>query len=199
MFVNSFYIYAVTYWAFSVYTYSSKRPPELKRVCNVLFNQIIITLPIAQFVELYIYSEYKSVIEVQLEYIQKIIGEIISMIIAAEILFFHMHKLFHCKYLYAKFHYVHHEWTTPQSFASHDSHVIEHIFCNMMPFILPTIFMTNNIISVYTYLFLATLSLVNSHAKEPLVSNIHTLHHKRRDCNYGFLFFCDYLYGSLRT
>ena len=115
-------------------------------------------------------------------------------VMVTDVVFYVVHRAFHRRSLYMKFHCVHHTYNTPIGAAALLAHPVEHILANSLP---PLLAGTVTRMDVHAFLFwivIGTINTVHSHA----VPNQHTVHHEKRNKNFGVgLMLMDRLFGTL--
>lgn len=78
----------------------------------VAFNQFIIGA-LGQYIFYKLYLKWHAFSNVEMvPFIPRILLELIFFVIIEEIGFFYLHWSFHSRFLYARFHKIHHEWTS---------------------------------------------------------------------------------------
>merc|ERR1719162_1456137 len=130
-----------------------------------------------------------------------LLRDIVAWLIIEEIMFFYLHRWMHeNKTMYAKVHKLHHTWTAPISYVAIYCHPLEHILCNILPFIMGPLLCRSHIIASAIYLFAGTVHTLAVHSGYWFCDDngMHDEHHKAFNVNYGVTGAMDALYGTLR-
>lgn len=176
-----------------------------------LTNQLTITIPVFYLLKNFV---IKSAIEASEDSIMLSVGKTFLIINLANLFFYCFHRLLHTKYLFNRVHYIHHEFIEPVGAATFYAHPIEHLFSNVLSFLIPVILIGvkywiligllafSTIISVIAHveyeilpLFLTLLSNKISYVS---TGSEHLVHHKYFTCNYGFAKYLDKLFGTYK-
>lgn len=111
-----------------------------------------------------------------------------------DLLFYHLHRLMHCPFLYP-FHKEHHVWRTPIAASALYAGAFEHVVLNASPPLLAAVLLRCHPFIMCLWVGLATCNTVLAHSN----SGQHSCHHKHSKCNFGVgLMLCDRLYGTYR-
>jgi len=114
-----------------------------------------------------------------------------------DLIFYHVHYLFHHKSLYARIHKFHHTWKAPVGVSATYAHPLEHLGCNLLS-VVGAPYLAN----LHPFWFLvwvgsSILITVSVHSGyKYLVAESHDDHHKYFRYNYGPIGFFDWLYGT---
>ena len=130
----------------------------------------------------------------------RLIYELLFIILIEEIFFYYGHRLLHTRFFYKRFHKVHHEWTSSIGVVSIYCHPVEHIMTNIFPVILGPLLMQSHIMVIWLWSSLATFNAVLTHSGYhlPWMSSpeAHDYHHKTFTEIYGVFGILDYLHGT---
>lgn len=113
-------------------------------------------------------------------------------LIVYDIIFYHLHRLFHFKLFY-RFHAVHHEWSFPIPISALDCSVIEYWVLNLFP-AFASLYLCR--VSYYTSLLASVFFVVNAVIAHSEDGSSHSYHHLYRTVNYGTLGLMDRLYRT---
>lgn len=125
-------------------------------------------------------------------------------IAAAEVLFYHVHRLLHTKHLYRLVHKKHHEYKAPFALCSIHCHPFELVVGNLVPVTLGLVLSRAHIFFVFVWITGTALTTSSHHSgyRLPYMSStdhqpeFHDAHHQYFCCNYGFVGVLDALYGT---
>jgi hypothetical protein len=115
-------------------------------------------------------------------------------LILYDIIFYHLHRLFHHKFFY-RFHAKHHEWRFPIPVSALDCSVIEYWVLNLLPafaslYIAGVSYYSSLLASIF---FVSNAVLAHTDWHSP---SSHSFHHLYRNVNYGTLGLMDKIYGT---
>jgi len=127
--------------------------------------------------------------------------QLLVIILAEEILFYHSHRLLHHPALYRCIHKSHHEWTAPVGLAAIYCHPLEHVLSNAGPAMLATLAARAHVLVFYVFSLVAVVNTTLVHAGYhlPFVypsPEHHDYHHEKFNVNFGVTGLCDRLYGT---
>mmetsp|Transcript_22699 Transcript_22699/g.28981 ORF Transcript_22699/g.28981 Transcript_22699/m.28981 type:complete len:248 (-) Transcript_22699:50-793(-) len=127
---------------------------------------------------------------------------IFGFVFVEEILFFYLHRMFHTRQFYRRFHSVHHEFTAPIGISAIYAHPVEHIVVNLFPLLLGPILLRAHVVELWFWLAIATLDTINSHCGYYTPQSnpaFHDFHHESFRYNFGVLGLLDTFHGTLMT
>ncbi|XP_063706615.1 fatty acid hydroxylase domain-containing protein 2-like [Culicoides brevitarsis] len=182
----------------------TNEPVDRKRlfavIRQVLFNQFVVQTITLMF--MYPIMEWRGCFEDirTLPTFQKIVFDLIVMVLLEEVGFYYSHRLFHAKAIYKYFHKQHHEWTAPIAITAVYAHPLEHALSNLAPLGLGVIAAKSHIVTTCLWFLLAITNTMNDHSGYhfPLMHSpeFHDFHHMKFNNCYGVLGFLDWLHGT---
>ncbi len=124
---------------------------------------------------------------------------IILALLIGDLCFYWSHRLFHHPYFYL-LHKKHHTYVKPNALAGLYCHPLEMLLSNHLSMIIPL-----KIIVSYSDTMLmiesgiVALNILKSHSGYDWVSGLHhAKHHELLNCNYGFSYITDYIFGTYK-
>ena len=194
---NVFLIHFLCYWLM-VFLYDTDIPDKTfyKSVLLSLKNQVIYTYPTINILFRYYPISYDNFL---LSF-----GYLPILVVTGDIYFYISHRPLHTKWLYHL--HKHHHTGSICVAKSLDANGLEHLFGNLGSFIIGVILLWHfgyiiNIYIITSWVGLATINTCISHSNYQchLDSGSHFLHHKYRQCNYGFgLYLMDHITGTFK-
>lgn len=170
-----------------------------KKSINLVTFNILVTVPSFFISFSYFYNMYiGSLISTDFFNVFDIL-KFFCNIILIDIFFYLFHRLFHCNFLYKRYHKKHHEFIKPVSISALYNHPIDCIFGNVLPVMLPIFilregFLISNIWITICVIDTIYLSHYGSHGE----SEFHDLHHEKFNYNFGTKLFMDRLFNTYR-
>jgi fatty acid hydroxylase domain-containing protein 2 len=162
-------------------------PTIFNAIFLVLFNQFFVTIPM-----LYFLPEFPKGDFLCTENLYKIP----LVILLVDILFYHLHILFH-KFLY-EYHKIHHLWIFPIGISATYAHPAEHALVNILPVLLSGWMVGFNLTTMRLWhIFSLFNAIVIAHSGYK-ISKFHDIHHTSYIHNYGVIGFMDILYGTIK-
>lgn len=137
---------------------------ELRRVIlQVLYNQFVISFLVSiicfslvMFFGLGSPEKIRGVPELHI-----FIIHFFGCMVVREIIFYYSHRLMHMPSFYERYHKKHHQWTAPIAVSAQYADVVEHMFSNLAPVMIPLAIFNCHLVTVliyYTHVHLRTLS-----------------------------------------
>lgn len=119
---------------------------------------------------------------------------------AEEVLFFYLHRWMHeDKWMYQKYHKLHHTWTAPISLVAIYCHPVEHLLCNILPLMVGPVLCGSHLVPILVFLFGGQMHTCAVHSGYWAGNDgMHDEHHNKFTVNYGVLGVMDVLYGTYR-
>lgn len=157
----------------------------------VLTNTFIYAIP-----SIYFLCHCINFLELQFSLL-KMFFDLFMGAILTDILFYTCHRIFHIKYLYKKYHKIHHEITAPVGISALYTTPIDFYFSNIIPVYFPMVILSAHPYTINIWVILTTIiTIFVSHGGFKWVSSYHDYHHEKFNKNYGINVFMDYLMGT---
>ena len=187
-----FAVHMISYWVtalLSVFLWPRDIPSKCVRV--VLRNQIGYTAWPALFVS----GMYTPPLPEDDGWWIRAMWQLVACVVLTDIFFYPLHRLMHTKWMYARFHKIHHEFKDPIGAAALYSGRLEHALVNVLPPMLAPAVVGCDETVFLVWTCVATVNTVIAHAEE---EGQHTVHHGTFLRNYGVgLMLMDRVFGTL--
>jgi sterol desaturase/sphingolipid hydroxylase (fatty acid hydroxylase superfamily) len=200
-----FLIHFMTYWMCTTITgiidwfYLDKMHVNWSRyhraiICSGL-NQLLITLPVLYVLDNHINNSIVSIDKWNIYFVN-----LFLLINLSNGFFYFTHRLLHVGWLFRMIHYKHHEFTEPIGCATLYAHPIEHLFANVLSFVVPILMVGATSNTILFIAFGGTLISIQAHINYPIFPSVnrHLIHHKYFKCNYGFGGYLDKIFHTFR-
>lgn len=116
-----------------------------------------------------------------------------------EVAFYYAHRTLHRPLFYARVHKTHHRFTAPFALAAQYATVPEHLFANVLPYVLPGLLFRSHILSYWVFLASQLVDTATVHSGYDFFgrfAEMHDRHHELSTINYGVFGLCDWLHGT---
>jgi sterol desaturase/sphingolipid hydroxylase (fatty acid hydroxylase superfamily) len=117
------------------------------------------------------------------------IKHVLFSLVLTDVYFWTTHRLFHHPWLYSRIHSLHHEFHTPQPWATLYAHPLENIVVNGGVIFWPLYFLQPSRVWTYTWVIFLLLNSLSAHT----FSGSHRLHHQHPYSHFGVELFMDRL------
>lgn len=178
---------------------------QLGRVIrNIIFNQIFVIFPFSISVA-YIkrFTGFGPYLSLELPDYRERCVHLIGFILVDEFLFYYAHRLLHHRSFYAKFHKLHHEFSSPIGLTAMYCHPVEMLVANVIPLFMGTVLFSSHLYMVLGWVVFGVLGTQTHHCGYhwPWMGfcdhpSFHDFHHEKFTCNFGSLTWLDKLHGT---
>ncbi|OBT65739.1 hypothetical protein VE03_03345 [Pseudogymnoascus sp. 23342-1-I1] len=121
-------------------------------------------------------------------------------LIAREVSFYYIHRVFHHPRIYKYIHKRHHTFTAPMAFSAQYAHPIEYITANVMPILVPLALRKAHLVSFAIFAAFELWEAAADHSGYDFVklppAQIHDLHHEKFNVNYSTVGIMDRIHGT---
>jgi len=162
----------------------------LKLSKNILQFQFIYLLPLSIIFSYFAPNMY----HLESESCNNLLWKFGIIILIEEFLFYHMHYLFHSKWLY-KYHKLHHTINSPIAVSTIYCHPLENMFINIGPLLVGPYIVGLSWFWTQVWLVFATTNSIFVHSGYNFAKS-HDNHHKYFKINYGVIGLFDWLYKT---
>jgi methylsterol monooxygenase len=174
---------------------NAKNVVKSNRFCRALllslFNTIMVSFGVLVFVD-----RYFEMFSAEARGVVGTMSDLIVCVVAEEVCFYYLHRLFHTKMLY-RLHKIHHEFTSPSALTTAYAHPIEHVVCNLLPLFAGPLLVRPPLTTWMMWWMAAIASTMISHSGYTwLNSGHHDAHHRLQNVNFG-LGMLDRLHGTM--
>lgn len=194
---------------FSLYKYKIQDIPDDRRkvvkgaltksILRVLFNQFFGTLP---FLVLLMYllklRGYSESVAVPVWWVALL--QLAFMMLVEDVLFFTAHYFMHKKYLFKKFHRIHHEYRESIAIATHHVHYVEHIVGNLIPVFAGAFILMAHPFVILFWIMIVVLNALHTHSGYAFpwlsYSVHHDWHHYHVNGSFSAIGLMDQIFGT---
>lgn len=179
---------------------------EYSNVLKVVFYNLFKVLPLYTIFVSYLMVHLKDYSWGAPFVLRTEIGNMIVASLISELFFYSVHRYMHLSiWFFRNIHFIHHQHNTNEySIQSQYCHPVEFIL-NMVSFSVGVLLMNLHLASVLSLMVYSIIINLMGHTMgDYTIGNLviyspayHQLHHKLRTVNFGMMYVCDYLYGTL--
>ncbi|RFU78531.1 sterol desaturase family [Trichoderma arundinaceum] len=131
--------------------------------------------------------------------LEEFVRDLIVSVLVREALFYSSHRIFHWRPLYKRIHKTHHKFTAPVAFSSQYAHPVEHLVANVLPILLPPLFLKAHILTMWVFVAFQLIETSTVHSGYDFFGGAarkHDRHHERFDVYFGGIGLLDYVFGT---
>ena len=143
-----------------------------------------------------LFSWYDSLHVTEFSYLRGVLDIFVTYFLT-DILFYAIHRIFHTKYLYKRFHKKHHTITAPVGFSALYMTVLDLYFSNFVPVFVPMYVLGAHPITIKVWMIITTVdTILLAHSGFKKLADFHDYHHERFNKNYGTDVFMDRVFKT---
>lgn len=181
-------VFWTIYWIFGGILFLKNKPlhNQIFNVIKILLINMTISICVG-----YIVDNIKHLLKDRI--VLNIYGQILVLILSAELWFDLSHRLLHTRWFY-RFHKLHHQFKYPYGLTGLYAHPVEFIFCNLASTIWTLYWIEYSPIVIYIWNAYLAINTINSHHK--YFEGPHLIHHRKLNVNFGSIGILDVLLGT---
>ena len=161
-------------------------------VKQVLFNQIVVILPMFYILSYFFPLNFSNKVPTLLS----LVYQLAVVQLAGEVLYYIVHRLLHHRLIYRHIHKMHHDFKVPIGIVSLYAHPIEIIFGNIFALVGPAFFFHCDLFSLYIFMVFGIIDSITDHCGYDIKQQDHDIHHEKTIYNFGSIGLLDYLFGT---
>lgn len=147
-----------------------------KSILRVLFNQFFGTLPfLIGLVWVMKKMGYDPNIAIPVWWVALL--QLAGMMLIEDVLFYTNHYFMHQKYLFKKFHKIHHEYRESIAIATHHVHYVEHIAGNLIPVFTGVLILQPHPFVVLFWILIVVMNALHTHSGYAFPWMSYSVHH----------------------